>query len=202
MKVDIVADKEIQTTVGGLRAVEMHYRTIREIASGHTAFYQSQTRLNAPKLGVLTPEKYRDVCEMTNQTSKLFELVLIQALEDCIVFNERELNYGWLSVYMPVRCLKERRTMKMVNEKLALREIPTSKICFELAENLLEETDGEAADTITKMRNLGYHFMLTDFGESSCPMMRPSALSRKRISLISSSLCGNLRRVISTLISM
>ena len=107
----------------------------------------------------------------------LFELELIQALEACIVFNERELNYGWLSVYMPVRCLKERRTMKMVNEKLALREIPTSKICFELAENLLEETDGEAADTITKMRNLGYHFMLTDFGESSCPMMRLSDFS-------------------------
>lgn len=177
MKVDKVADKEIQTTVGGLRAVEMQYRTIREISSGRTAFYQSQTRLNSPKLGVLTPDKYRDVCEMTNQSSRLFELELIQALDACNTFTERELNFNWLSLYMPVRCLKEKRIVKMINEQCAQREVPTSRICFELAENLLEETDGEASDTINKMRNLGYHFMLTDFGESSCPMMRLSDFS-------------------------
>ena len=177
MKVDTVADIEIQTTVGGLRAVEMQYRTIREIASGHTAFYQSQTILNAPKLGVLTPDKYRDVCEMTNQSSKLFELELIQALDACGAFIESELNFGWLSLYMPVRCLREKRTVKMINEKLAQREMATSKICFELAISLLEETDGEAADTINKMRNLGYHFMLSDFGQSSCPMMRLAEFS-------------------------
>ena len=172
-----MAETEKQTTVGGLRAVEMQYRTIREISSGHTAFYQSQTILNSPKLGVLTPDKYRDVCEMTNQSSKLFELELIQALDACTAFIERELNFGWLSLYMPVRCLKERRTVRMINEKLAEREIATSKVCFELAINLLEETDGEASDTINKMRNFGYHFMLSDFGESSCPMMRLSDFS-------------------------
>lgn len=172
-----MADKEIQTTVGGLRAVEMQYRTIREIGSGHTAFYQSKTCLNSPKLGVLTPDKYRDVCEMTNQSSKLFELELIQALDACNTFVDRELNFGWLSLYMPVRCLKEKRTVRLINEKLAQREVATSKICFELAISLLEETDGEAADTINRMRNLGYHFMLSDFGESSCPMMRLSDFS-------------------------
>ena len=177
MKVDKVADKEIQTTVGGLRAVEMQYRSIREIPGGHTAFYQSQTRLNSPKLGVLTPEKFRDVCEMTNQSSKLFELELIQALDACNTFIEREIAFNWLSLHMPVRCLREQRTIRMINERCSQKEIPTSKVCFELAVNLLEETDGEASDTINKMRNLGYHFMLADFGESSCPMMRLSDFS-------------------------
>lgn len=50
-----MADKEVQTTVGGLRAVELNYRTIREISSGQTAFFQSRTMLNSPKLGVLSP---------------------------------------------------------------------------------------------------------------------------------------------------
>ena len=161
-----------QSTVDGLRPVEMHFRTIREISSGHTAFYQSQTRLNSPKLGVLTSDKFRDVCEMTNQASKLFELELIQSLEAGMAFTERELNFNWLSVYMPVRCLKERRLIKKIGEHCSRRQVATSRVCFELSENLLAERDGEAAAAIGVLRSYGYHFMLTNFGDDACPMMR------------------------------
>ena len=62
-----MADKNSKAMVDGLRAVELNYRTIREISSGQTAFIQSKTMLNSPNLGVLSPDKYRDVAEMTNQ---------------------------------------------------------------------------------------------------------------------------------------
>ena len=74
-------DSTIKSTVGGLRAVELYYRVIRDIPSGQIAAFQSQTRLNSPKLGVLTPDKFRDVCEITNQAVRLFVLELVQALE-------------------------------------------------------------------------------------------------------------------------
>lgn len=172
-----MAEKEIQTTVDGLRAVELHYRPIREISNGSTAFYQSQTRLNSPKLGVLSPDKYRDVCEMTSQAEKLFQLEMLQALEACGSFTERELNFGWISVYMPVRFLKNERSAKAVVEICQKREIPTNRICFELSENLLAEDDGKASESIQNMRNFGFHFMLTGFGGSYCPMMRLSNFS-------------------------
>ncbi len=172
-----MAEKEILTTVDGLRAVELHYRPIREISNGSTAFYQSQTRLNSPKLGVLSPDKYRDVCEMTSQAEKLFQLEMLQALEACGSFTERELNFGWISVYMPVRFLKNERSAKAVVEICQKREIPTNRICFELSENLLAEDDGKASESIQNMRNFGFHFMLTGFGGSYCPMMRLSNFS-------------------------
>lgn len=172
-----MAEKGIQTTVDGLRAVELYYRPVREISSGSTAFYQSQTRLNSPKLGVLSPDKYRDVCEMTSQAEKLFQLEMLQALEACRSFTERELNYGWISVYMPVRFLKSERAAKAVVEICHKRDIPTNHICFELSENLLAEDDGKASESIQAMRNFGFHFMLTGFGGSYCPMMRLSNFS-------------------------
>ena len=172
-----MAEKGIQTTVDGLRAVELYYRPVREISSGSTAFYQSQTRLNSPKLGVLSPDKYRDVCEMTSQAEKLFQLEMLQALEACRSFNERELNYGWISVYMPVRYLKSEHAAKAVVEICHKRDIPTNRICFELSENLLAEDDGKASESIQAMRNFGFHFMLTGFGGSYCPMMRLSKFS-------------------------
>ena len=172
-----MAEKETRTTVDGLRAVEMLYRPIREIATGSTAFYQSQTRLNAPDVGVLMPDTYRDVCEMSSQAVKLFQLELMQCLEACTLFTERELNYGWVSVYMPVRFLKEKRAPKIVTDVCLKREVPTSRVCFELGENLLGETDVQISLNIVTMRNLGFHFLLTNFGGTFCPMMRLSNLA-------------------------
>lgn len=169
-----MADSEMQTTVDGLRAVELNYRTIREISSGQTAFYQSRTHLNSPQLGVLTPDKYRDVSEMTDQAIKLFELELIQALDAINIFTERELNFKWLSVYMPVSFLKEEDALKRATDSCNKYNVATSRICFELSEKLLAENDGRSAKMITNMRNCGFHFMLTDFGGSMCPMMRLS----------------------------
>ena len=163
-----------QSTVGGLRAVELYYRVIRDISSGQIAAYQSQTRLNSPKLGVLTPDKFRDVCEITNQAVRLFVLELIQALEAYKTFVERELNFSWLSVYMPVRFMKEPGAEKTLLEYFSRYDVPTSRICFELSEKLLEEDDGQVAQVLQHLRNRGFHFMLANFGGDTCPMMRLS----------------------------
>ena len=69
-----------QTDVGGNRAVEMFFRSIREIETGSLAFFQSKTRLNTPGLGILMPENFRDVAELSNQCLSLFELELRRAL--------------------------------------------------------------------------------------------------------------------------
>jgi EAL domain-containing protein (putative c-di-GMP-specific phosphodiesterase class I) len=158
--------------VDGVRAVELHYRAIREISGGNTSFYQSQTWLNSPGLGVMLPDAYREVAEMSVQCINLFALEFVQALEACNTFTERELNYGWLSVYMPIWFLKETKAEKKALEYCAKYNVPTNRVCFELSEKLLAETDGSAADAIRNMRNRGFHFMLTDFGGSACPMMR------------------------------
>lgn len=169
-----VAEKNLKSTVDGLRAVELNYRSIREISSGQTAFLQTRTMLNSPNLGVLSPEQYRDVAEMTNQADQLFRLELIQALEANTTFYEREVSFNWLSVYLPVRLLRETRTAKFAADYAARYQVPTSRICFELSEKLLTENDEQVPNSIQSMRNLGFHFMLTNFGGSSCPMMRLS----------------------------
>ena len=169
-----MADKNSKAMVDGLRAVELNYRTIREISSGQTAFIQSKTMLNSPNLGVLSPDKYRDVAEMTNQADQLFKLELIQALEANTTFYEREIGFSWISVYLPVRLLREKRTTKFISDYAARYQVPTSRICFELSSKLLMETDEQVPTSIQSMRNLGFHFMLTDFGGSSCPLMRLS----------------------------
>lgn len=163
-----------QTTVGGMRAVEMYYRVIRNISSGNTAFYQSQTRLNTPGLGVLMPENFRDVSEITQQCINLFELEMLQAMQAIDLFNQRELMFNWLSVYMPAKYLRNISVENTLMELTEKYEIRTTQLCFALSEKLFEETEPNIADNIKKLRNRGFHFMLTDFGGISSPIMRLS----------------------------
>ncbi|MBR6101717.1 MAG: EAL domain-containing protein [Ruminococcus sp.] len=164
----------VQTLVGGLRAIELHYRPIRESSSGNTAFLQSQTRLNTPGLGTLMPENFRDVAEITNQCISLFDLELLQAMEAAERFVEREVVFGWLSVYMPAEYLRDIRAERNLMEFARRYNVHTNKICFAVSAKLLEEKDGRAATVMKNLRNRGFHFMLTGFGSDSCPMMKLS----------------------------
>ena len=166
--------QEVQTLVDGLRAIELNYRVIREISSGNAAFLQSQTRLNTPGLGVMMPENFRDVAEITNQCISLFELEFVQALEACNKFTEREITFEWLSVYMPADYLKNPRAEFNILGFCERFKVNTNKICFALSAKLLEQTDGRAAQAMRNLRNKGFHFMLTGFGSDSCPMMKLS----------------------------
>ena len=164
-----------QTTVNGVRAIELYYRVIREISSGATAFFQSQTRLNTPGLGTLMPENYRDVAEVTNQCITLFDLELLQALEAVNTFYDRELRFDWISVYASAKYLTDPKAERNILTYCQKLEVPTNKICFALSEKILEETDGVAATTVKHLRNRGFHFMVTDFGNDTCPIMRLSS---------------------------
>lgn len=163
-----------QTLVGGLRAVELYYRNVREISSGLAAFIQSQTRLNTPDMGVLMPEAYRELCDYTNQSVALFGLELVQVLDAHNKFEDREVGFNWLSVYMPVNFLKDEKAEKGIMGYMERYKINSNRICFELPDKLLSETDGAAAENIKKLRNRGFHFMLENFGAASTPMMRLS----------------------------
>lgn len=161
-------------TVDGVRAIELYYRVIRDISSGGCAFYQSQTRLNTPGMGTLMPENFRDVSEVTRQCISLFELEYVQALEAVQKFTERELRFRWVSVYMPPKYLLEPGVEKSLIDISERLEVPTTKICFALGDNLFEETEPVIADNIKKLRNRGFHFMLTGFGGEGSPVMRLS----------------------------
>ncbi|MBR1739704.1 MAG: EAL domain-containing protein [Ruminococcus sp.] len=167
-------EQETRTNVNGLRAVELYFRIIREIASGKASFLQTQTRLNTPGLGVMMPEAFRDVAEITNQYVNLFELELTQALESCVVCTERDVPFDWMSVYMPSDYLRHPRAEHKIMEMCDHFKVNSNKICFALSSKLLVQSDERAPEVLRHIRNRGFHFMLTGFGSNSCPLMKLS----------------------------
>lgn len=168
----MAAKDKTDMTVGGVRAIELQYRVIREIVSGQPAFYQSRTQLNTPGLGTLMPENFREVAEITKQCIELFRLELTQLIEAQKKFEARDLVYGWVSVHMPVRFLLASDADRILTEFCEKLEVSTTHVCFALPEHLLTESAENAGDIIRTMRAKGFHFMLTNFAAEGCPLMR------------------------------
>ncbi|WP_287286503.1 hypothetical protein [Ruminococcus sp.] len=69
------------STVDGVRAVELFYRPIKNTDSGRVTFLQSQTRLNSPAMGTLMPADYLPVAQLSNRCVSIFKLALVQLLQ-------------------------------------------------------------------------------------------------------------------------
>ena len=160
------------TTVGGLRAIELHYRVIRHIASGEASFLQARTQLNTPGMGTLMPENFREIADMSSQSTDLFLLELMQAIQAHQKFVAREVNFEWLALYMPVHYLQQIACDRILMENCRKYEVMYNRLCFALPGRLLLENDGIAARTIRILHGYGFHFMITGFGAQNCPVMR------------------------------
>ena len=161
-----------ETKVGGLRAVELYYRGIREFESGETAFLQSKTRLNTPDLGTMMPETYRKVAELSNQCLTLFDFELQQLTETIKSLQERDFYFRWISVYMPRRFLETKGAQQKLMNVMDETKTDTNRICFELSPDILLEGNNRHSMMIEQLRNRGFHFMITDFGGINSPLMK------------------------------
>lgn len=186
-------NSEIPTTVGGLRAVELHYRPVRNIATGSTAFYQSRTQLNTPGLGTLMPENFRDIADMSSQGTQLFLLELAQAIQTNLELTDREINFDWLSVYMPVHYLLQIACDRTLMETCRKYNLMYNRLCFEVSGKLLLEKDQIASRMIRILHSYGFHFMLMNFGTKNCPVMRLSECPVDYV-MLSPELTHNLSR--------
>lgn len=165
---------ETPTTVDGLRAIELSFRPLRDIASGRSVCYLARTQLNTPALGTLMPETFRPAAEASGKSKELFALELLQLAESICALNDSERRFQWVAQDMPMSVLRDRATSALLEKICEQFSLSPGRFCFAVPEEVLEEKDGRASKLITHIRQLGFHVMLTGFGESGCPFIRLS----------------------------
>ncbi len=168
---------ETRTNVGGLRAIELNYRPLRDIASGRTVCYLARTHLNTPGLGILMPESFRPVAEQNNKSSDLFHLELLQLAEALRNLKESGRFFNWICIDMPLSILRDSTASALADKICEQSKITPNIICFKIPEQTLYQSDSVAADNTARLRRRGYHIILENFGEISCPYIRLSELS-------------------------
>lgn len=184
---------EIRSTVGGLRAIALMFRPIRDIASGRSICFLTRTHLNTPGLGTLMPETFRPAAEFSGRSKDLFSLELLQLGEVITVLDESDRVFEWVSLDMPLSVLLDKEVLKLLEQVCDKFSLTPNKFCFVIPERVLEEKESTAAENIARLRRHGYHIMLSGFGDSGCPFISLSELSVDYV-MLSPSLTGQLRK--------
>lgn len=161
------------STVDGVRAVELFYRPIKNTDSGRVTFLQSQTRLNSPAMGTLMPADYLPVAQLSDRCVSIFKLAFVQLLKALGKFHEREVDVDWASVFMPARFLRQTEAPRVVADYCDKFGVKYERVCFELLPDVLDEADSTAADNVALMRRQGFHFLLTGFVLRALKCLRP-----------------------------
>lgn len=167
---------ETQTTVDGLRAVELNFRPLRDIATGRSVCCLARTQLNTPGLGTLMPETFRPAAETYGKTAVLFNLEMLRLAESIRAVDESDRHFQWIAQDMPLSLLRDRAAVAVIEKICERFSFSYSKLCFTVPEEVLNEKDDRIAGNIAFMRKLGFHVMLTGFGESGCPFVQLSEL--------------------------
>ena len=171
------------STVDGVRAVELFYRPIKNTDSGRVTFLQSQTRLNSPAMGTLMPADYLPVAQLSDRCVSIFKLAFVQLLQALGKFHEREVDVDWASVFMPARFLRQTEAPRVVADYCDKFGVKYDRVCFELSSDVLDEADSTAADNVALMRRQGIHFLLTGFGTEGFKMLKTAEFKVDNIML-------------------
>ncbi|MGN1090453.1 MAG: EAL domain-containing protein [Huintestinicola sp.] len=174
---------ENPTTVDGVRAIEMRYRAIWSAEEKLPAFYQSTARLNSPEMGVLLPERFMPVLETDDRCISVFKLVLLQLMKTSDKLEEREVDFDWISVFIPLRMLKKSNSVRTVREFTGMMGALPKKICFEVPAEGIYESGSQCIENLMALRKAGYHTMVTDVDGESFPMFRLSEIRPEYVML-------------------
>ena len=175
--------KEAETTVDGVRAIEIRYRPIYETDTKEPAFFQTRVRLNSPDSGVILPERFMPVIESSDRCVSLFKLALLQTVKAAERFTERELDFKWISLFMPVRLLHKKDCAGILTEFTKQIGASPDRICLEIPPLVIGEDDGYCDESMRKLRKAGFHTMLCGIGADNFPLFRLSELEPEYVML-------------------
>ncbi len=166
----------VQTTVGGLRAVELSFRPTLDIQGGTNIGFISRTHLNTPGLGILMPEVYRPVADSSGLSGELFELELMQLMEAVKGLTESSVIFKWVSIRIPIGVLKDGGSAEQADKMCQKYAVATNEIAFVVPPEVLLDTSEDVVKGISRLRRHGYHMILPDFGDNGCPFLKLSEL--------------------------
>jgi len=147
----------------GRDELETHYQPIVALDTRKIAHFEALVRWNRPGIGLVSPNDFIPAAEAAGLVVPIGEWVLAQATRDCAGWQEVAPGVG-VSVNVSVRQFDAGDLVRVVQDALARSGLAPDLLILEITETvLLEQTERNAA-IMTRIRELGVHIALDDFG--------------------------------------
>lgn len=170
----MTANQEYNTTVDGVRAIELGYRPILKTDTGNTVDFQSRIRLNAPEMGVILQERFMPVLENSDRCVPLLLLALTQLIKAEEKFENRDIYFDWISIPIPLRMLFKSDCADKLTDLTKQLNASPDRVCLEIPSRIIEENGGEKS--LSALRKAGFHTMLSKVDAERFPLYKLAEL--------------------------
>lgn len=143
-------------------ALEVHYQTRVRLADRRPEGLEALVRWRHPRYGLLPPDEFIELAEVSGCIRELTEFVTATAIEETSRILE---HHGLsLSVNLSARTLHDSRLVNWLSATVSDAALGDGRLCFEITESELMEDPTRSMETLEAIRALGVRFSVDDFG--------------------------------------
>ncbi|MBN9289137.1 MAG: hypothetical protein BGO43_14435 [Gammaproteobacteria bacterium 39-13] len=142
---------------------EVYFQPKINLASNKIVQVESLIRWQHPVKGFMTPDQFIPLAEETGHIKKLTLWLLEKAIIQCNTWHQQGINLG-VSLNLSVKDLLNKKLLPTISELINANAIFPGWITFEITETVFMSDPENAMDAIRKLKELGTHISIDDFG--------------------------------------
>lgn len=156
------------------RKIELYTAPIISIQNRERVAFQSQVRINDKKLGVLMPETYLPITDMTKQSLRLFDWTFEETVFAIRNLARRNIKFDFFSMYMPQKVIECDDLIEKLLSDIESNEIPYNKLALEIHSDLLFDRNSKAFKNAEALREKGIKIILLNYASENFPISKVS----------------------------
>ena len=145
------------------REVVVHYQPCVTLPGHDIVSMEALARWNHPARGLLQPDEFIPVAELTGLVSPLTLLVLAETLGQQAAWRQSGIHTN-VAVNLSVRCLLDERLPGDIDALLREFDLPPGGLTLELTESAVMGDPSRALSALQALKALGVKIALDDFG--------------------------------------
>ena len=164
--------------------LELYYQPQVDIVSGAIVGLEALLRWNHPVRGLLLPEVFIPIAEVTGSIVPVGEWVIEQACRQMAAWHQLDIAPPLLAVNLSGAQIKLAAHLdRIITDNLTRYSVHPQRLELELTESVLIETTQRYSEAFKRLRQIGVRFAIDDFGTgySSLDYLRSFNVSRLKI---------------------
>ncbi|HSG40269.1 MAG TPA: PAS domain S-box protein, partial [Thermoanaerobaculia bacterium] len=154
------------------RAVErqqlrVHYQPFVDLSTGEVAGFEALLRWHHPRRGLLPPDEFLAVAEETGLIVAMGRFVLMESCRQIQEFHRKHPEVGplKLSVNLSNKQFFHAELFNQIEEALSTSGLPPACLGLEITEGVIIRHADSAASRFSRLKSMGVHLYLDDFGK-------------------------------------
>ena len=144
--------------------IQVYYQPVIRVNSGEVCGYEALVRWKDPRLGMLSPGDFIETLEQFHLIHLVDKYVIRRVCKDYVMLKEAGKPVVPVSINISRLDFELCDIFGKVEETRAEYDVPRNMIDLEITESALNDNVGFIKSECDKMRKLGYHIWLDDFG--------------------------------------